>query len=467
MKKKLLYAAIASYQIMATCAQASDTDFLQELQSLKAQLKAQEQLIKKLEAELNSKIAKQDNEITKLNASASLVKNDVSKNVNKDDVKITIAPSPKIESVDGRYSFQPLGSIHADSAVFNDDKNDHPDGSTVRRARLGFKGIVDNDINYKVELDFGNKDADDSVSFKDVYLEYTGLNTTNIIVGNFKPAYGLEALGSPHHTTFIELSLPSGSFSTDQIIGLQANNGGKNHSWAIGAHNDTTTTKSTDDEAKSIVGRVTLAPINTSDKTLHFGLSQSLRSPDSSSDSVSFDTQLENSLQILESAETGTISNVDSVYLTGIEAAALYGPVSIQGEYFYNKINRESLSDININGWYAQISYLLTSEVRPYISKKGIFGRIEPLKPFNLDNKTWGAWELAARYSNIDLNDGNKVQGGEINNITLGLNWYLNNNTRLMANYIIGNTDSVTPSGANVLANDDPKIILLRAAIDF
>jgi phosphate-selective porin OprO/OprP len=51
-----------------------------------------------------------------------------------------------------------------------------------------------------------------------------------------------------------------------------------------------------------------------------------------------------------------------------------------------------------------------------------------------------GAWEVAARYSFIDLDDAN-IQGGRLHNFTIGLNWYLNAYTRVKWELIQANLD--------------------------
>ena len=57
-----------------------------------------------------------------------------------------------------------------------------------------------------------------------------------------------------------------------------------------------------------------------------------------------------------------------------------------------------------------------------------------------------GVFELAARVSAIDLRAG-PVRGGAEQDLSLGINWYPDDNVRLMADYVHARTD---PSAASV-----------------
>ncbi len=59
---------------------------------------------------------------------------------------------------------------------------------------------------------------------------------------------------------------------------------------------------------------------------------------------------------------------------------------------------------------------------------------MKPKRNFGKDSGP-GAWQVAARYSSVDLND-ESIRGGQLDDITLGINWHLNPNTRVMCNYI-------------------------------
>ena len=72
-----------------------------------------------------------------------------------------------------------------------------------------------------------------------------------------------------------------------------------------------------------------------------------------------------------------------------------------------------------------------------------------------------GAWEAAVRYSNVDLDDG-ALNGGNLNQVTAGLNWYWNPNVRMMFNYIWAERDIAAPQQSG-----DVQIFAMRASLDF
>jgi phosphate-selective porin OprO/OprP len=100
--------------------------------------------------------------------------------------------------------------------------------------------------------------------------------------------------------------------------------------------------------------------------------------------------------------------------------------------------------DLHFWGGYAQVAYTLTGEARGYDRRFGklatnIFNVNTPGWATRRDGGGWnfgrGAWELAARYDYLDLND-STVRGGIAQGVTLGLNWYLNNNFKFQFDYV-------------------------------
>ena len=145
---------------------------------------------------------------------------------------------------------------------------------------------------------------------------------------------------------------------------------------------------------------------------------------------------------------TGPISDVEEIVLTGLEAATVFGPLSFQAELVMAEVDsRSSGGDVDLTGYYINASYFLTGEHRPYDRTAGAFTRVIPNHNWRNDGH-WGAWELAARVSNIDFNDKGLSESyrNELDAWSLGLNWYLNPNTRVMWNYIVTEVSTVSPS---------------------
>ena len=61
---------------------------------------------------------------------------------------------------------------------------------------------------------------------------------------------------------------------------------------------------------------------------------------------------------------------------------------------------------------------------------------------------------MLVRYSSLDLNDEDAhIAGGKMDNVVLGLNWYMHGNARWMINYVMstvsdGGDDEVGTAGA-------------------
>ncbi|MEE8233110.1 MAG: porin, partial [Gammaproteobacteria bacterium] len=115
--------------------------------------------------------------------------------------------------------------------------------------------------------------------------------------------------------------------------------------------------------------------------------------------------------------------------------------------------------ELTASGFYVESSWFITGESRRYSFKDGSFKQAKVHRA--LGQSGYGAWELAVRYSSIDLTD-ETIIGGEEDNVTVGLNWYPNNQLRLMANYT--NVISTDRPG-NLLDNVEPGIFQMRAQV--
>jgi phosphate-selective porin OprO/OprP len=121
----------------------------------------------------------------------------------------------------------------------------------------------------------------------------------------------------------------------------------------------------------------------------------------------------------------------------------------LQAEWYGTTVDQIGGGPVFLHGCYAYVSYFVTGEARAYDRKEGAFDRIRVLSPFlwlkghpNLGRGP-GAWELVARFAYLDFNDPNMPktsdglkQGDSLAETTLGVNWYLNENARLMFNYV-------------------------------
>lgn len=152
---------------------------------------------------------------------------------------------------------------------------------------------------------------------------------------------------------------------------------------------------------------------------------------------------------------TGTVTDIDSTTSADLEAAYSVGPVLLQGQYIQTNFDRGAAGDISLEGYYAQIGWVVTGERHRYGDTVGVFNSPRPRGP-------WGAVELAARYSVLDLSEGVLRSSGEARDSTLGVNWFIGRNLRLSANYIHSEVDANDPT-----RDRDVDVVAARAQVDF
>ncbi len=354
-----------------------------------------------------------------------------------------------LETADGANSIGLEGRIMVDFMAADKDNIDLPTGAEFRRARVALKGQIQHDWAYKWQVDF----AENDVAIKDMYIAY---KPWGVQVGQFKMPSSLEELTSSKYITFMERSLPN-TFATGRRIGLGWSTYNDMGTVAIAGYGQETG-GSEDEEGFGAGGRATFAPLNEAGRVVHLGAWGAWEDPSDT------DTDLLRLRQRPEAhvtdrlVDTGTLMGVEDLTKWGVEAAAVAGPFSAQGEYMSMDVSRgDGFDDVDFDGWYAFASWFLTGESRPYKGKAGAFDRVKPQHP--VTSGGLGAWELAVRRSNIDLTDG-VVTGGEMDNWTLGLNWYLTDYMRVMLNYI-------NVEAENGPYEDEPNLIQARFQIDW
>ncbi len=378
------------------------------------------------------------------------------KTANKDQAKITMNDKFVVESADGDFSLRVGGRIQVDAATYSEDRLRHNDGTEMRRARLFVQGKLWEAWNYKFQYDFVKTG---SSGIQDAYIQYTALKPWKLTVGHFKEPFSLQNMTSSKYITFNERGLPH-LFSTGRAIGIGAGTGGNNWSFNAGLFGEGIDGASNDDdEGYSITGRASYAPILNKQQHLHLGGSISYRNS-GSNDAISFSDRPESHVTNTLLVNTGSF-NADSHLRTVGEAAYTYGPLSLQGEYYYIDIDRDGAAspDLDFSAYYVEGSWFLTDDMRNYSVSKGAYGKIKPRTIVGKGGM--GAWQLAVRFSSVDLND-NDISGGDAQNLSLALNWYATNNIRLSANYV-----SVLDVEGGPSDGDEPDAFQVRAQLEF
>jgi phosphate-selective porin OprO/OprP len=367
---------------------------------------------------------------------------------------------PTISSADGRFSLAIRAIAQYDTAYYMQDKRaallsapngpDLSSGGNFRRTQLGIQGSLFGDWSYNFNYDFAGAGGTETPGhIQSVYIQYDGLKPWGIRIGAFPPSAGLEDnTGSPD-TIFLERNSPSdlarniaGGDGRDAVSVFYA---GDRLYGSLSYTGDKVQDSGVFDEQQALLGRLSyllysgddLKAVASANGTYVF------KAADTSAGANAARAITLNDPPELTVDNTGTklvstgALNAESVSEWGLESAVQWNSLYAQAGYFgYGVDQRAALPSFAFDGWYAQATFVLTGESRTYNASSAAFSNPKPRVPFSFSGGGWGAWEVAARYSDLDLNahpgiigsplppDG--IRGGDQRIWTAGLNWYPN-----------------------------------------
>ena len=496
---KVQLTAVAAIGLIGalTTSQARAQSADAEITALKQQLRLMEQKLDKLQkqtaantAAAASANAKADGKVSVANANAAY------------PVKGPVAPSdavvkmpnnrPTICTADDRNCIAITSRLHFDGGGYDYHPNTAAtvpqrldNGVNVRRARIGVIGKFMEDWNYALIYDFGG--ASDGFAstasaggvpvgflpggavsgIENAYLSYTGFKPFGgklaIEGGVMDLPYTLDEATSSNDVLFMERAA-AGIAATNIAAGdFRSTVGARWYTdtfWAgayvtgptTGAiHSASSINPPGTTEQYGAFTRVAGQIVSGKDYSLHIGGdAQWLIKPPhnliAGTQTLTISDRPEVRIDPTVLVSTGAIAGVSRAQVYNAELAATYGPLFFQAEYLWFNVDRTAfapLPSVKFEGGYAEAAYVLTGETRPYNPGSASYGGIAPVNPFSLTGGGWGAWEIAGRYSTIDLNDrlgaANGVAGGRQTIYTLALNWYVSRNVRFMFDYLHGN----------------------------
>lgn len=301
------------------------------------------------------------------------------------------------------------------------------DGAEFRRARLFMQGMVTEYFEYKFQYDFADANK---VKIADIWGEVKKIPVAgNARVGQFYEPLSMEQLTSDFDADFGDRSVMN-TLSPARNIGVALHDtlAGRATWWIGGFVDDGSGDPAiaTGDGDHAFTARVAALPYAKDDDSVivHVGASGSYRMP--TDQTVRYSSRPESHLAPFF-VDTGLIKDVDTVQLLGAELAAQFGPFHCSGEVLQSKLDADAVGDPTFSGWLVSAGWFITGERFSYNRNEGIFGAAKVAKPYGKEG--FGALELAARVSNVDLTD-EGVNGGEMTDVIVGLNWLLTNNFR-------------------------------------
>ena len=352
----------------------------------------------------------------------------------------------------------------------------------LRRMRFAIKANVGDNWYGEIDFDFdGNM-----VDIKDVYLRRyfgePGAYWGNLKIGQFRMPQGMQRTTTSRYLKLIERASVA-EFVPNRRIGIGWSSWSKKYMFAAGVHTEETRNqhdqlegdanyfKGSFDEPlpsneglmqgaepmKGFSTRLAYYVFNKPGRLLSLSGGYSIYTPGlykHPDKRIKYDPKDETYVSEMEFTVV-KVGGVKTASNYNLDLAVSYGPWRMSGEYHYNTLAMANGTDpINFSGFYIQSAYLLTGEHHAWNHREAEFTQVR-------GNRKSGAWEIAARYSYINLNDVDRfVTGGQKGQFTVGLTYYTSRNVKFMLNYSYIDHDKYSNGSGDYAAviNDNPDL---------
>jgi phosphate-selective porin OprO/OprP len=354
-----------------------------------------------------------------------------------------------VSSPDGRFKFNVGGRVQVDWAVFDQDITPLGDGMELRRARLKAEGTMYKDFKFKLEANF---DSNGDVSVTDAWVSYQGFKPLGLplvlTAGHQKVPFSQQSMTSSNWQVFQERSMQDSFIDNPAMgrrrLGFIAHSYGEHWMASAGLFAEGINDRGDQNQGFGTAGRLLFYPFIQERKLLTVGGAvyyREWRQQEFADDYLRFRARPESYVANRRLINTGWMSPLDGTLMYNVEVSGLWGSFHAQGEYTGASVRRVGKADLSFGGWYVQAGYFLTGENRVYDRKSGKYKRVVPKSM--VGEGGFGAWEVAARYSEMDLTSGD-IAGGKERNVTLGVNWWMNRSFMIRLSYIYANPDPTT-----------------------
>lgn len=360
----------------------------------------------------------------------------------------TLKPSPAtvsldpyggilFKSTDGQYTANLGGYFQVAGIDFFGDKRDTVNNvqnfnsaATIPDSRLDLSGTVTKDWEYEFSYDFS------FTSIADAYLRYDGFHNTEITGGQFKPDFAsVGNMTTRSDRVFLYDPLPDNAFVPPFVLGLQAEYDWTQ--WGVAVALALPPSGNYDQDGLAIgdaadpigtTARVSFNYKRDESHLLYLDLGNYLTQTPQRNYAQFRAIPEMRGRQANYLVDTGTIHS-SGVDVPAGEFAAIIGPFFADGGYYAAAANQEGGPNLFFDGYDIEAGYFFTGEHRNFDTKQGEFGIISPVR------HSYGAWQIAGRYSYLDLTSKNIVGGRETNESVI-LNWYPKNRFKIGLEYL-------------------------------